>query len=128
METIDTPIPAEHSPTALIALIERAVSDAGLLAERRELRSYPGAAHWHIRRPGTQGTLELTYWPQAERLWFAVHANRRADWIAPAMAELRARIMQVCDGSQGQGAWASECAAPHSSITTGVFGDPVAEY
>ena len=76
----------------LPALIERSVSDAGLLAERLELRSYPGATHWHIRRPGAKGTLELTYWPRARRLWFAVHANRRADWIAPAIDDLSARI------------------------------------
>jgi hypothetical protein len=28
------------------------------------------------------------------------------------------------DGSHGQGAWASDCAAPQSSLTIGVFGDP----
>jgi hypothetical protein len=95
MQTIEVPAPLNCDPTTLIALIERAVSDAGLLAERRELRSYPGATHWHIRRPGAQGTLELTYWPQTGRLWFAIHANRRADWIAPALADLKARIMQV---------------------------------
>ena len=95
METVDIPIPANHSPTTLPALIERAVCDAGLLAERRELRGYPGATHWHIRRPGAQGTLELTYWPQAGRLWFAVHANRRAEWIAQAIDDLMARMMQA---------------------------------
>src|SRR5262245_16202492 len=95
METIRIPIPENHNPAALPALIERAVSDAGLLAERLELRSYPGATHWHIRRPGAKGTLELTYWPREGRLWFAIHANRRAEWIAPAIGDLRARIMQV---------------------------------
>jgi hypothetical protein len=95
METIQIPIPANHSSTTLLALIERSVSDAGLLAARLELRSYPGATHWHIRRPGAKGTLELTYWPQAYRLWFAVHANRSAEWIAPAINDLMARMMQV---------------------------------
>jgi hypothetical protein len=61
-------------------------------AERPELRSYPGATHWHIRWPGARGTLELTYWPRAGRLWFAVHANRRAEWIAPAIDDLMARM------------------------------------
>jgi len=92
MQTIDVPTSPLHDPTALVALIERVVSAAGLLADRRELRGYPGATHWHIRRPGAKGTLELTYWPQAGRLWFAVHANRRAEWIAPAIDELTARM------------------------------------
>ena len=92
METINIPIPANHSPATLPALIERSVSDAGLLATRLELRSYPGATHWHIRRPGAKGTLELTYWPSVGRLWFAVHANRRAAWIAPAIDDLMARM------------------------------------
>src|SRR6266545_2204477 len=54
METIDIPIPANHSQIAIPALIERAVSDAGLLADRLELHSYPGATHWHIRQPGAR--------------------------------------------------------------------------
>ena len=92
METLDIPLPANHSCIATPALIEQAITEAGLLAQRLELRSYPGATHWHIRRPGAKGTLELTYWPRAGRLWFAVHANRRADWIAPAIDDLSARI------------------------------------
>ena len=92
MQTIEVPAPLGYDPATLLALIERSVSDAGLLAERLELRSYPGATHWHIRRPGAKGTLELTYWPRTGRLWFAVHANRRAEWIALAIEELRARI------------------------------------
>jgi len=92
IETINIPIPANHSPATLRALIECSVSDAGLLATRLELRSYPGATHWHIRRPGAKGTLELTYWPSVGRLWFAVHANRRAGWIAPAIDDLMARM------------------------------------
>jgi hypothetical protein len=94
METIDISLSSNHSRIAMLALIEHAITDAGLLADRLELRSYPGSTHWHIRRPGAKGTLELTYWPRAERLWFAIHANRRAEWIAPAINDLMARMMQ----------------------------------
>jgi hypothetical protein len=95
LETIEIPLRANHDPTTLPAVIERSVSNAGLLADRLELRSYPGATHWHIWRPGAKGTLELTYWPRAGRLWFAVHANRRAEWIAPAIEELCARMLKA---------------------------------
>jgi hypothetical protein len=57
MQTIEVPAPPDYDPTPIVALIERTVSDAGLLADRRELRSYPGATHWHIRQPGAKGTL-----------------------------------------------------------------------
>jgi hypothetical protein len=95
MDTIEIALHAGHDPTTLPTLVERAIAEAGLLATRLELRSYPGAIHWHIRRPSAKGTLELTYWPSAERLWFAIHANRRAEWIAPAIEDLMARMMQV---------------------------------
>ncbi|MEO7909667.1 MAG: hypothetical protein ABIV47_08470 [Roseiflexaceae bacterium] len=94
MQTINIPLPANHSQLAMLALIEHAIIDAGLLTERLELRSYPGATHWHIRRLGTKGTLELTYWPTKSRLWFAIHANRRAEWISPTLDDLMARMMQ----------------------------------
>src|SRR5262249_46642896 len=69
METIEIPWRIGHDPAIFPALIERAVADAGLLSSRLELRSYPGATHWHIKRPAAKGTLELTYWPQQSRLW-----------------------------------------------------------
>jgi hypothetical protein len=92
MQTIEVPAPLDCDPATILALIERIVRDAGLLADRRELRSYPGATHWHIRQPGAKGTLELTYWPRTGQLWFAIHANRRAEWIAPAIDDLMARL------------------------------------
>jgi hypothetical protein len=95
LDTIDIPLRAGRDPATLPALIERALAEAGLLSSRLELRGYPGATHWHIRRLGASGTLELTYWPSLDRLWFAIHANRRAEWIAPAVDELTARMMQL---------------------------------
>jgi hypothetical protein len=96
MDTITIMIPANHDPAVLIARIERAAAAEGLdVGERMTLRTFPGSIHWHLRRPGGKGVLELTYWPSQGRLWFAVHANRRANWIAPAIERLRARLEQV---------------------------------
>jgi len=94
MDRFDVPLSAPPGSAALIALVERAAFEAGLLISRGELRSYPGSTHWHLKRPGAKGTLELTYWPDAGRLWFAVHANRRAVWIEPAIRALTAQIVQ----------------------------------
>ena len=95
MDTIEIAVPAGHDPAALIARIERAATAAGLdIGERMTLRTCPGSIHWHLRRPGVKGVLELTYWPSHGRLWFAVHINRQADWIAPAIERLRASLQQ----------------------------------
>jgi hypothetical protein len=96
MDSIEIAAPATQNPTALIAQIERAASAEGLdSGERMTLRMFPGSTHWHLRQPGLKGVLELTYWPSQGRLWFAVHANRQADWIDPAIERLRARIENV---------------------------------
>lgn len=98
MDVFEITPPAEHSPAALAALVKRAAAACGLsISQVTTLRTYPGSTHWHLNRPGAWGTLELTSWPQAGRLWFSVHANRRADWVAPAIEALTARIMQTKD-------------------------------
>jgi hypothetical protein len=80
----------------LIERIERCATAEGLDAgERMTLRTFPGSIHWHIRRPGIRGVLELTYWPEQRRMWFAVHSNRQAEWIAPAIEQLRRRLEQA---------------------------------
>jgi hypothetical protein len=95
MYIVEIAIPSGLASEALIAQIERSVTAAGLsLGERMMLRTYPGSSHWHVRQPGTTGVLELTYWPSQPRLWFAVHANRQAAWIAPAIERLRASLEQ----------------------------------
>jgi hypothetical protein len=95
MDTIEITILATHDPTALIARIERAAAAENLeIGERMTLRTCPGSIHWHLRRPGVKGVLELTYWPSQGRLWFTVHANRQADWIAPSIERLRASLQQ----------------------------------
>src|SRR5262245_33223979 len=98
MDTVEITLPAGHDPTALIARIDCAAAAEGLHpGERLTLRSFPGSIHWHMRRPGSKGVLELTYWPDQGRLWFAVHSNRRGDWIAPAIKRLRANLQAVAE-------------------------------
>jgi hypothetical protein len=98
METFEIAVPTTHDSDALIAQIERATAAEGLHSgERLTLRAFPGSIHWHLRRPNTKGVLELTHWPSQGRLWFAVHANRQAGWIAPAIERLQERLQQVVD-------------------------------
>jgi hypothetical protein len=54
------------------------------------LRSYPGLQHWHLRKPGRPGTLEITCWPTGKRVWLAVHTNRQGGWIADVVPRMKA--------------------------------------
>ena len=67
----------------ILRRIERWISENGLIhAAPVELRKYPGSLHWHLRRAGISGTLELTVWPGQRRIWMTRRANRDALWIA----------------------------------------------
>ena len=83
--------------------IERSVDEACIAAgltlhSKSTLKQYRGCVHWHIRKGKQNGTLEITLWPQAKRLWFVVHDNRRAAWIDEAVAQLKPEI----EGRVGQ--------------------------
>jgi hypothetical protein len=96
MDIVEIAIPTNEAPAILIEQIERCAMLEGLdIGVRMTLRSFPGSMHWHLRLPSIKGVLELTYWPEQRRLWFAVHANRQAEWIAPAIQRLRACLEQA---------------------------------
>jgi hypothetical protein len=102
MDIIEIAIPTNHEPTILIEQIEHYAELEGLdVGKRMTLRTFPGSIHWHLRRPSIKGVLELTYWPGRRRLWFAVHSNRQAKWIAPTIERLRTCLEQTGDESQG---------------------------
>ena len=61
----------------LAYLIEEVAARYGLqITLTTTLRSYPGSQHWHLRKPGQRGTLEITCWQKGRRAWLAVHTNR----------------------------------------------------
>ena len=74
------------------AAIASAAAELGLsVASDGTLKVYPGSRHWHLRKPGTSGTLEVTHWPAKSRLWVAYHSNRIGDgWVAAAAQQLAA--------------------------------------
>jgi hypothetical protein len=95
---IETPI--HLAGAALTADIEQRAEqvciDAGLhIALKTTLASYPGCVHWHWKQGSAPGILELTWWSQQRRLWFAIHENRKAAWIDRLMASLPARLAAV---------------------------------
>ncbi|QDP39094.1 hypothetical protein [Radiobacillus deserti] len=51
-----------------------------ILSSKTTLLSKKGSYHWHIKKEGEKGVLEITYWPMQSRLWLEIARNRRADW------------------------------------------------
>lgn len=56
------------------------------------LVQYPGCIHWHCRRAGTKGTLEITLWPAMQRCWISVQAGRQAAWIDSAVPAIKTAL------------------------------------
>jgi hypothetical protein len=90
MREFDLPVPVHRDPAAVV---DRACAEAGLLVTMRgTLAAYPGCIHWHVKKEGLPGTLEITWWPKAGRLWIKVANNRDSSWIDAAVGELTRRI------------------------------------
>ena len=90
MVEITLPIPPCDPTTTLESLFEvlhMTVHTRGTLSK------YPGSVHWHLKRSGRSGTLEVTWWPMRDRLWAAYHDNRIGDgWVVTTIQELAASL------------------------------------
>jgi hypothetical protein len=80
--------------------IEQAIDDAiaasGLwVSQRGTLKKCPGCVHWHVRNGREAGTLEVTFWPSEQRVWFTVQRGRAAGWITDGMRRIRRAIQDV---------------------------------
>lgn len=86
-------------PYVPLAAVERAIETRGLVvATRSTLSKYPGCVHWHLRRCGQKGTLELTHWFSSGRLWFNIHPLQAAAWMPDEIEAIRKDLQRVADG------------------------------
>jgi len=53
------------------------------------LAKYPGCIHWHLKRDGQRGTLEITVWVSARRIWFSIQTGRTGAWIEETTVRLK---------------------------------------
>jgi hypothetical protein len=82
MRTIPISLAADVTTQVVIARISSAVAELNLrIKSKGTLVTYPGSIHWHIVKQSSKGTLELTYWPSKQLLWFKISAGRQAGWI-----------------------------------------------
>jgi hypothetical protein len=97
MTHFEVPLSPAAVSAGLDTLVETCCREAGLtLRLKGTLAQYPGCIHWHWRREGEPGTLEVTLSPREKRLWLSIHANRAGAWAHAAAAavqsSLRARL------------------------------------
>jgi hypothetical protein len=76
MEETEIQLSAMPSEAKFISLVETLAASYGLHIKMfSTLSTYPGSLHWHLVKPKTKGTLELTLWPAGKRAWFSVQVN-----------------------------------------------------
>lgn len=113
MIELDVTVPVGLQP----AFIEQAVARTCREADLRRtftgtLAKYPGCIHWHFTHPPQRGTLELTWWPTRQRLWFKVGASRSQPWITALLPELHAGLTSVLAAAKPLAARASRLTQP----------------
>lgn len=93
MREVEVGLPDGLDWTEVEGVVEGCCAAEGLkLAQKSSLKQYPGCSHWHYRRPGQSGTLEITLWPQHGRLWFPLRPNRSKEWVEAAVLRLKDAI------------------------------------
>ena len=91
-------VPPAFEIDRLPALAEEVCGRHGLAETfKGTLAAYRGCLHWHFARPGTRGTLELTFWPARRRLWIKVSDNRRAEWIDEVLPTLASALRSALE-------------------------------
>ena len=93
MIEVELQIPTDAKSDSVINVVEQVCNAYGLTqALKGTLASYPGCIHWHVKNGREKGTLEITWWETANRLWFKVADGRMGKWIDESMGELKKRI------------------------------------
>jgi hypothetical protein len=90
---VELQIPESIRTDALIQVVERVCVHNGLTCTLKgTLAKYSGSVHWHFKRCGQKGTLEITWWENKHRLWFKVAENRTGTWIEDIIPVLKEQI------------------------------------
>jgi hypothetical protein len=96
MLEIDVKVPTEIEWAQWEHAIEAACRAHGLrVTLKGTLAQYPGSVHWHLKQGRQSGTLELTLWPQARRLWFKVGAHRHGAWMELVIPQLKQQLERI---------------------------------
>jgi len=90
MTEIELTIPLQTNLSQAEQIIEQCCKVEGLSVNLKgSLAKYPGCVHWHFKRDGQRGTLEITLWASARRIWFSIHTGRTGAWIEETVTRLK---------------------------------------
>ena len=90
MTEIEITVPSLTDLSQAEQIIEQRCMVEGLSVNLKgSLSQYPGCIHWHFKRGGQRGTLEITLWASARRIWFSIHTGRTGDWIEETLFRLK---------------------------------------
>ena len=90
MTEIEITIPLQTNLSQAERIIEQCCKAEGLSVNLKgSLAKYPGCIHWHFKRAGQRGTLEITLWASTRRIWFSIHTGRTGDWIEETVTRLK---------------------------------------
>jgi hypothetical protein len=74
-------------------MVERCCANEGLtMTVRRSLRMSEDNVHWHFRKEGERGTLEITLLRAERGISLYIHDNRRGSWIPSTIRSLKPAI------------------------------------
>ena len=98
---VDLPTVLQQINGDMVSIVERiCLAESLTVTLRGTLASYSGPTHWHFKNGKARGTLELTWWPARNRLWFKVAGGRAAPWIEACLPRLKAKLEQALDAGQ----------------------------
>ena len=93
MIEVDLQIPDSLETEAVIRIVEQVCASNDLTCSRKgTLVSYPESIHWHFKRNGNKGTLEITWWGSEQRLWIKVAKGRTSEWILEMLPQLKEQM------------------------------------
>ena len=100
MREIEILLPANVTCEAVEQMIDESIAQSECETTLRgSLKKFPNCVHWHLKRPDSPGTLEITLWPQQHRAWFSIQSGRAAPWIEGAISQLVALLWRRLQGS-----------------------------
>jgi len=93
MREIEFKVPRGCDLVRAERVIEGIVEERGLeIHSKGTLASFRGSTHWHCKKHGQTGTLELTLNVPDGRVWAQGQDGRRAAWIEKELPGLKREI------------------------------------
>lgn len=98
MVQVDVPLNHELKLELAANAVAAAAEAMGMLVSAESsLAKHRNSLHWHLKRQGCSGTLEVTLTEAPRRLWASYHSDRLGGgWVQEAAPQLAAALAERC--------------------------------